>query len=163
VSRPPHSTRELERRDAAACDAIVASLPYHFGLESGRRDCAAAVRSQAGLVAEAGGDVVGFLTWRPWYAAAREITWMAVHRAHRGGGAGRDLIEHLVRESRPSVRYLVVTTLAESTPEPGVEDGYARTRRFYTRNGFDPVWEPSGWWSGDNQAVVMVRVLAPAT
>jgi len=44
--------RPLEAADAEACDAIVASLPYHFGLEEGRRECAAAVRSQRGLVAE---------------------------------------------------------------------------------------------------------------
>jgi hypothetical protein len=33
------------------------------------------------------------------------------------------------------------------------------TRRFYERNGFEPVWEPAGWWDEDNQAVLMVRRL----
>jgi len=151
--------RPLRAGDGPACDAIIASLPYHFGLESGRTACAAAVRSSEGLAAIAGGEVAGFLTWRPWYRASREITWMAVHAERRGEGIGRSLLEHLAAASAGCARHLVVTTLSEATPEPGVADGYARTRRFYERNGFDPVWDPAGWWDADNQAVVMVRRL----
>jgi GNAT superfamily N-acetyltransferase len=154
------AVRELRAADAPAGDAVIASLPYHFGLESGRRECAEAVRHQNGLAAVSGRDVVGFLTWRPWYRASREITWMAVHRDRRGGGAGRALIDGLAAESAGHARYLVVTTLSQATPEPGVADGYARTRRFYERNGFEPVWEPTGWWDAENQAVLMVRRLA---
>ena len=137
----PIEVRPLSPRDGAACDAIVASLPHHFGLESGRAACAAAVRSEDGLAAVAGDEVVGFLTWRPWYRASREITWMAVHAERRGAGIGRALLERLAAESARHV-------------------GYARTRRFYERNGFEPVWEPAGWWDDANQAVVMLRRLA---
>jgi GNAT superfamily N-acetyltransferase len=151
--------RALDSEDAPACAGVIASLPYHFGLESGRRQCAEAVRSQAGLAAVSGTGVVGFLTWRPWYRTSREITWMAVHADRRGEGIGRALVERLVAECAGRARHLVVTTLSEATPEPGVTDGYARTRRFYERNGFEPVWEPAGWWDRDNQAVLMVRRL----
>ena len=151
--------RPLRPPDGPACDAIVASLPYHFGMESGREACAAAVRHEHGLAALTGGEVAGFLTWRPWYRASREITWMAVHAGRRGEGIGRTLLEHLAAESAAHAAYLVVTTLSEATPEPGVADGYARTRRFYERNGFEPVWDPEGWWNDANQAVVMVRHL----
>jgi hypothetical protein len=58
--------RALDSRDAPACDAIVASLPYHFGDEHGIEMCAAALREQAGLVATSEGAPVGFVTWRPW-------------------------------------------------------------------------------------------------
>jgi GNAT superfamily N-acetyltransferase len=155
----PVTIRPLEPADAAACDAIVASLPYHFGDEHGRELCAAAVRSQTGLLAAAGDTPVGFVTWRPWYTAAAEITWMAVHATERRQGIGRALVAALVSELRPAVRYLVVTTLSEATPEPAVEDGYAGTRRFWRRCGFEPVWDPAGWWNDENQAVVMIRPL----
>jgi hypothetical protein len=57
------------------------------------------------------------------------------------------------------VRFLVVTTLSAATPEPDVEDSYAGTRAFWVGHGFEPVWEPEGWWNERNQAVLMVRVL----
>ncbi len=151
--------RPLTAADAGACDEIIASLPYHFGLEAGRADCARAVREQDGLAGIVADEVAGFLIWRQWYGGTREITWMAVHARMRGTGIGRALIDRLAADSAPDHRYLVVATLSESVPEPGVADGYARTRRFYARNGFVPVWEPAGWWDGTNQAVLMVRSL----
>jgi GNAT superfamily N-acetyltransferase len=154
--------RPLTPGDAVACDAIVGSLPYHFGDPDGRAACAEAVRTSAGLVYEVGGRVAGFLTWRTWYERAVEITWMAVDADHRRRGVGTALLEALATAVPPGVRHLIVTTLAETTPEPGVADGYAGTRRFYAAHGFDPVWEPHGWWSERNQAVLMVRSLLSA-
>jgi hypothetical protein len=49
--------------------------------------------------------------------------------------------------------------VSASTPEPGVDDSYAGTRAFWCRHGFEPVWEPEGWWSEQSQAVLMVRAL----
>ncbi len=85
---------------------------------------------------------------------------MAVHAEWRRRGVGRDLLASLIENLRDEVHYLVVTTLSQATPEDKAEDTYADTRRFYQQNGFEPIWEPGGWWSAENQAVVMVRRLA---
>ena len=157
---PDVAIRALAPGDAAACDAIVASLPYHFGDQHGRELCAAAVREQDGLVAAATGRPVGFLTWRPWYDAAAEITWMAVHARERRRGIGRNLVDAFLARLGPDVRYAVVTTLSQATPDDvDVDDGYAGTRAFWRRCGFEPVFDPAGWWNDENQAVVMVQVL----
>jgi ribosomal protein S18 acetylase RimI-like enzyme len=149
--------------DAEACDGIIRSLPYHFGDPGGREQCALAVRSQAGLVAISGADVAGFLTWRPSLASACEITWMAVHATRRGEGVGTRLVHSLAtRASEGGTRFLLVTTLSASVAEPGIDDGYTRTRGFYERRGFTALWEPEGWWDAGNQAVLMVRDLAGA-
>lgn len=153
--------RALGPGDAAGCDAIVASLPYHFGDGHGRELCAAAVREQDGFVATAAGMPVGFVTWRPWYRAAAEITWMAVHAAERRRGIGRMLVDAFLAELGPEIRIAVVTTLSEATPEPGGDDGYAGTRAFWRGCGFEPVLDPAGWWNAENQAVVMVQALGP--
>lgn len=151
--------RPLTPLDAAACDAIVASLPYHFGDEEGRAMCARAVRTSPGVVADADGVVVGFVTWKRWYGRSVEVTWMAVHAARRRQGIGGRLIEELAGSLAGGARFLVVTTLSEATPEPDEPDSYAGTRAFYRSHGFEPVWEPGGWWNDRNQAVLMVRVL----
>jgi ribosomal protein S18 acetylase RimI-like enzyme len=157
VGQGSGSVRPLGPGDAEACDAIVTSLPYHFGDADGRAACAEAVRTGAGLVCEIGGRVAGFLTWRTWYERSVEITWMAVSAECRRRGVGTALIEMLAGTLPPGTRHLIVTTLAATTSEPGVVDGYAGTRRFYERCGFEPVWEPHGWWNERSQAVLMIR------
>src|SRR4029079_5105729 len=96
---PPLSrVRSLELADAPACDAIIASLPDWFGLDEGIRECAAAVRSEPGLVFERDGAVVGFLTVvRPTPVSA-EISWLAVHADDRGHGARTALVTTLLDE-----------------------------------------------------------------
>jgi GNAT superfamily N-acetyltransferase len=154
---PGLTIRALEPGDAEGCDAIIASLPYHFGDPHGRAECARVVRAEPGLAATRGGSLVGFLSWRSWFDDVREITWLAVSANHRRGGIGGQLVAALGDESRRAGRrYLVVTTLSTATAEPGVSDGYAGTRRFYHQHGFVSLWEPGGWWSAENQAVVLL-------
>lgn len=86
---------------------------------------------------------------------------MVVHATRRGEGAGTRLVESLATQvSEAGTRFLLVTTLSASVPEPGTDDGYGRTRAFYERRGFTALWEPDGWWDAGNQAVLMVRDLA---
>ena len=132
--------RSLELADAPACDAIIASLPDWFGLDEGIRECAAAVRSEPGLVFERDGAVVGFLTVvRPTPVAA-EISWLAVHADDRGHGAGTALVTRLIDDlaAEGTVRLLFVKTLSDRE-DPGPE--YAATRAFYLARGFHPAAE----------------------
>jgi hypothetical protein len=69
------------------------------------------------------------------------------------------LVDAFLASLGPDVRYAVVTTLSEATPEPGVVDGYAGTRSFWRHCGFEPLLDPVGWWNEENQAVVMVQPL----
>ena len=150
--------RELAASDAPACDAIVAGLDYHFGLEEGRRQCAAAVRTQRGLVALRGSEVMGFLTWEPRHEEAVEITWMAVDRDVRGRGIGTRLVETLAAERRAAgCRLLLVLTVSPNDDEPDPRDGgYEATRSFYRSVGFTLTRDLPGEW-GSDLAVLLVR------
>ena len=142
--------RPLVAGDAPGCDAVIASLPYHFGNEDGRRECAEAVRGGTGLVAVQGDWVVGFLTVVHHFAETSEITWMAVHADRRGQGIGRALIQRLTGELQgQGRRLLLVVTVSSLEGEPGVEDGYRRTRAFYRSVGFVPARELPDLWPGD--------------
>jgi ribosomal protein S18 acetylase RimI-like enzyme len=155
------SIRPIAPGDAAACDAIVATLPYHFGDEQGRRDCAAAVRSQTGLVAEDHGESVGFLTFETRVETSAEVTWMAVRADRRRTGIGRRLLDRLasvlVADGR---RLLVVLTVSPSDGPDDIPDGYQATRAFYEANGFVLARDFAGYWDSDTP-VLMVRVLGP--
>jgi len=151
--------RPLAPSDAEACDAIVLTLPYHFGHEGGRAECARAVRTQTGLVAVEEDEVVGFLTLNRHSPRSAEITWMAVRDDHRRHGFGRRLIEQAAEElSHDGVAFLSVLTLAESEPEERETDNYADTRAFYRALGFVALRELTleGW---DDRALILVRPL----
>ena len=151
--------RALRPADAEACDAIVASLPYHFGQEDGRADCARAVRTQPGLVAVVDGAVVGFLTVERHFDQAAEISWMAVQAGHRHRGLGRALMERLCRDLATEGRQvLLVLTVSPSDPGDEPPDGYQATRAFYRSVGFTLARDLPGLWPNDT-AVLLVRSL----
>jgi GNAT superfamily N-acetyltransferase len=156
--------RTLTAADSIACDAIILSLPEHFGLEGGRRECARAVRTCDGLVATNDGEVVGFLTIARPFMASAEITWMAVHAHWRRQGIGGALIQHLCRHLRAEgYRVLLVATQAESVDECGQLDTYADTRAFYAAKGFIPVCVAPNFWGNGIPALLLVLPFDAAT
>jgi GNAT superfamily N-acetyltransferase len=138
ASGPGVAIRPLTAADGPACDEVVDSLPYHFGNPDGRRECAEAVRSSAGLVAVRGGQVVGFLTVAHHFEAVSEVTWMAVHARHRGQGIGRALIHRLSGQLRD-----------------------AGKRAFYRSVGFLPARELPDLWPGDKALLLAMPLDGP--
>jgi ribosomal protein S18 acetylase RimI-like enzyme len=155
------TVRPLEPRDAASCDAIVTTLPYHFGNAAGRAQCADAVRSQRGFVVDDDGDVVGFLTFEPQFDDAMEITWMAVRADRRREGLGRTLVDRVADQSSEEGRRLLIVLTVSPTDGPDeVENGYDATRAFYRANGFALTRDFPGHWDEDTP-VLLTRVLSP--
>ena len=148
--------RGLRVEDASACDAIVAGLPGWFADEGGIRDCAEAVRSHDGFVAEDGEGIVGFLTHRPRASGVAEITWMAVRADRRRGGLGTSLVEAAAADQAGrGVRLLVVMTRSD---REGPDPEYDQTLAFYTARGFLRVAEMD-LWGPEDPALLMARPL----
>jgi GNAT superfamily N-acetyltransferase len=145
--------RPLQPGDAEQCDAVIRSLPDWFGNDQGIAEAAAAVRSQAGFVSAVDDTVTGFLTWKRHHPEAAEITWLAVHRDHRGGGAGTALVEELVA-ALAGTRFLTVKTLSAAAEYPPYEE----TRAFYRARGFTELMELD-IWGPENPATVFVLPL----
>jgi ribosomal protein S18 acetylase RimI-like enzyme len=155
----PITIRSLAPDDAAACDAVILSLPYFFGDPTGRDDCAAAVRSQTGFVATVDEAVAGFITLKSQFAGSMEITWLAVHESHRRHGLGRSLIDAAVQHATAqSMRMLFVQTLGPSVPED-VPDNYEGTRTFYRMVGFLPLVEIQIREWNNSHTLILARAL----
>jgi ribosomal protein S18 acetylase RimI-like enzyme len=145
--------RALVPADVERCDAIVRSLPDWFANDQGIAECAAAVRSQPGLVEVLDDEVAGFLTWKQHHPGSAEITWLAVHAGQRGRGVGSRLIEQLATTIAPA-QYLTVKTLSAACDyEP-----YDSTRAFYRSRGFTELIELD-IWGPENPATLFVRPL----
>ncbi|MEX2247514.1 MAG: GNAT family N-acetyltransferase [Dehalococcoidia bacterium] len=153
--------RPLHIDDAAACDAVIASLPYFFGDPDGVRQCAEAVRTQRGFVAVAEGGIAGFITLEQHQPGSAEISWLAVQSGHRRGGIGRQLVDAAAELlAAEGARALFVMTLGPSVPEDDRDgDNYEGTRRFYRANGFVPLRELQLRDWNDGFALILVRPL----
>jgi GNAT superfamily N-acetyltransferase len=87
---------------------------------------------------------------------------MAVHACHRGKGIGRALIGRLTGRLRgEGRRLLLVLTVSSLEEEPGVADGYQRTRAFYRSVGFLPARELPDLWPGDKALLLAMPLDGP--
>jgi GNAT superfamily N-acetyltransferase len=151
--------RPLAPSDGPACDAIMRGLPDYFGYEPGLADCAEAVRTKEGWVAEESGRVIGFATWEPRTPATAEITWMAVERGRRHAGVGTAIIDRAAADlrARGYQLALAMTSAAHKQPVPG-PDVYDATRRFWVARGFHRLIELDIWET--DIALLLVRPLS---
>jgi hypothetical protein len=127
--------RLLTHADGPPYDAIMRSVSDFFSYEPGLSDCAHAVPSQSGCVADDCRHVGRFATWEARTEVSAEITWMAVERHRRHGGGVTAIGEALVRDLR-SRGYRLALALTSGRPKDlAVADTYQPTRRFWSARG----------------------------
>jgi len=144
------------RGQGAAAEGILRALPDWFGIEQALVDYACAAHKGPTFVAEAAGEIIGFVTLAPTSAHALEVHVMAVLPGEHRRGVGGALLERAAAHARAeSFALLHVKTLAASDPDPG----YAATRAFYEAVGFLPLEELPQIWGPENPCLLMVRVL----
>ena len=148
--------RSLTQSDVPACERVLRALPDWFGLEESNRAYVESLRRLPGAVAEAGGEVVGFVALQETKPLSWEIHVMGVRRDQHRRGVGREL----VRWSREfalgrGAHWLHVATRGPLTPDPD----YEKTRAFYEAVGFEPLLESLTLWNPDNSALILVMRL----
>jgi GNAT superfamily N-acetyltransferase len=152
---PTLEYRASEPRDAPGCDAVIASLPDFFGLQEGVDACAHAVRTEPGIVAVDGDDVVGFATWTKRRPHTGEITWAGVHRDHRNRRIGRRIVEAVEAAARDEgVTWMIVMT---QSPNDAHAATYTPTRHFWSVAGYTELCDLDIW--SVDLAVLMAKRL----
>lgn len=150
----PVTIRPLTPEDIQLCNNINRSLPDWFGIEEGLAEADGYLRDHQGLVAELGGEIVGYLTYAQLFPESAEISWMAVAKSQHRRGVGRSLIASLEAELQ-GTQLLSVKTLADSHPSPE----YAITRDFYGAMGFQRQMVLPELWDPSNPCLLMAKVL----
>jgi GNAT superfamily N-acetyltransferase len=149
--------RPLTLDDAAACDAIMRTLPDFFAYEPGLEQCARDVRSHYGWVAEDEGRVVGFAVWAPRIESTAEVTWMAVEASKRHKGIGTRIVEKLVDDVRQRGFKFALAMTSAGPKNESIQDTYGPTRAFWKARGFEPLIELDIWET--DRALLQVRPL----
>ena len=143
--------------DIPACLGIAGGLPAYF-TQSALGSMGHDLATQELVVARNAGAVVGFACFKMIGAHVSEIFWLAVPDSLLGQGIGTLLLDSVCRDlASKGVRLLTVKTLAPSVDYPP----YARTRRFYEKNGFLLIEEidPYPGWDPGNPCAIYVKPL----
>ena len=140
----------------AAAEGILRALPEWFGIEAALVEYARAAEAGPTLVAEAGGESIGFATLAATSECAVELHVIAVlPQWHRRGVGGALLKQAEVHARAEGFELLHVKTLAPSDPDPG----YAATRAFYLARGFRPLEVLPQVWGPENPCLLLVKSL----
>ncbi len=139
---------------------ILAALPHWFGFEESNRQYVRDIEALPTFVARDGGEPVGFMTVRRHFPESAELLVLGVLPNRHRQGIGRRLLEAVEAWlGADGVRFVQVKTLGPSDPD----EGYRRTRAFYTALGFAPLEETTAFWGPEQPALIMLKCLdAPA-
>ena len=138
------------------CNGILRALPGWFGVEQSIVEYVQAVADMPFYAAEENGEFVGFVAIKVHNADTCEVCVMGVLPQHHRHGVGRELIEACEAYGRShGMTFLTVKTLDASRPD----EGYARTRRFYTAMGFKPLEVFPLLWDEANPCLFMAKCI----
>lgn len=139
---------------AAACTPILRALPAWFGIEQAIAHYESEISRLPTWVASDAARAIGFVSLKEHTPYAAEVYVMGVLPEHHHQGVGRSLLLHAQSWLRGrGIEYLQVKTLGPSHPD----EGYARTRAFYTAMGFRPIEEIPQIWGEENPCLVLIK------
>jgi GNAT superfamily N-acetyltransferase len=142
---------------AAGCAEVLASVPEWFGRPATNAQYLADLAQFPSWVALDAGKPVGAVTLTQPQPQSFEVHFIVVARAWHGRGVGGDLLRVVERvAAEQGGRWLHVKTLGASHPDPN----YARTREFYGKQGFAPLFESATLWDARTPALILVKTLA---
>jgi GNAT superfamily N-acetyltransferase len=129
--------REKRAEDAEPLLTLARMLPAWFTSTEIESEMAQDIREEAGLVAEADGERVGFVIWgEPEFhrePGVVELYWIGVHRDWRGKGIGKALLRVMEEKlKKDGVQAVELWTVADSEFYPP----YTDTRAFYRAMGY---------------------------
>jgi len=145
-----------EAKKSEICESVTRSLPDWFGIESSILDYIEGVKNRYFLSVKVGEIPVGFISIEDHNEYTSEVYVLGIVEELHGRGIGKRLFERVEEKlSREGKKFLTVKTLSDSHPD----EGYKKTRGFYSSIGFYPLEEFEDLWDEENPCLLMVKVL----
>jgi len=139
---------------ASVCIEIIRTLPDWFGIESAIRRYQQEIDHLPTFLAEADGQVAGFISLKQHNPYSSEIYVMGVRLEVQHRGIGHSLLDAAERYAgSQGVEYLQIKTLGPSNPDVS----YGRTRDFYLNAGYRPLEEFDRIWDEKNPCLILVK------
>ena len=135
---------------------ILRQLPEWFSIESAIKDYVSKVRKQLFFAVKDNNQVIGFISVKENNSFVAEIEVMGVIKDYQLKGVGQSLIlaaEKILKKRK--IKFLLVKTLSENKRDKY----YEKTRKFYLKNGFIPIFESNKIWDKQNPCVIMIKNL----
>lgn len=147
-------TDKTEKKNISSM--ILHSLPAWFGIPSATASYIEQSAEMPFIAAFNGDNATGFLTIKETSPNAAEIYVMGVLPQYHRKGTGKALMDSCTAYCKDKGYALLhVKTLDSSHPD----EGYEKTRLFYTAMGFLPLETMKELWGEDNPCLVMVKPL----
>ncbi len=142
--------------DLKNCERILRALPDYFGIEDALVQYLNDIQKMPVFIASRNGKTIGFLAINRRTKVAAEIHVMGVLPEEHRKGIGSALVEAAEGQLRSDgTRILSVKTLGESHPDKN----YAKTRKFYSAQGFLAMEEIHDFWGKRLPTLIMVKPL----
>jgi GNAT superfamily N-acetyltransferase/predicted enzyme related to lactoylglutathione lyase len=140
------------------CNDILRSLPQWFGIESAIVDYVNDVEKMDTWIASINDAPIGFIAINKHNQYTAEIHVMGILEDYHNKKIGSQLIQKASDSlSKEGFTYLSVKTLSESREDAN----YAKTRKFYLKNGFLPVEEFKTLWGEENPCLLLIKNIPP--
>lgn len=148
--------RKYASTDAAACRSLMAGLSDWF-IPTATEAYLADLERLPTWIALLDDALVGFVSVTRSAPRAFEIHVLAVAAERHGRGVGRALMQQAERwTARLGARFMQVKTLGPSHADPH----YEKTRGFYLRLGYEPLFETDRLWGEGNPTLVLVKAIS---
>lgn len=142
------------------CSSIIDALPNWFGIPDSNASYIKGVAEEDCFVVRGtngsnGSGIIGMVSLRMPFPNNADIYWLGVLPDYHHQGVGRVLLDVCFERARDKgCETITVETLGPSDPD----EGYRRTRAFYTAMGFKPLIEHDHF-GPENPLLYMVRAL----
>lgn len=134
-------------------EEVLRDLPKWFGIEESTQEYIEDVKT-LDFYSVCNAELIGFMAIKEVYSEVANLHVLGIKKAYHKQGVGTMLYEYVEKNLiNQGYKYVSVYTLSEKHSDLG----YKKTRHFYEKVGFSPVFESATEWGEKNPFLLMIK------